>query len=291
MLKFFKTLALSCVLSLTAISAHAETALKPIGENVYDFFSGWYNSLVVVGDNGVLVVDPAWSARAEEMKAAIAKVTDKPITHVVLSHEHYDHAGGTEVFENAEIVCQVTCETIFDLDIIGAAPKKVTTTFEDDLSINLGNKIVELKHIAAGDGVATTVVYVPADQVVATADLYLPGGLTNQKYLDDKNFLGTRLILNEISQWPLKVSLSGHSDNRDPESLKASAAYYNDLYSVVKTELDALIAKGGIGAAFDALLGDLPNQIKLPKYENWKGYNEHLSAHVFRMGMSIAHGG
>ena len=44
--------------------------------------------------DGVVVVDapPSYAAR---IPAAIAEVTDKPITHVVYSHSHSDHIGGT----------------------------------------------------------------------------------------------------------------------------------------------------------------------------------------------------
>ncbi len=54
--------------------------------------------------------------------------------------------------------------------------------------------------------------------------------------------------------------------------------------------------RGTIGAIRQestvALLGgSLSEQVKLPKYEGWNGYKEHLPRHVWRMGMSVLHGG
>lgn len=237
-------------------------------------------------------MDPAWSGRAQEIKKAVAAVTNNPITYVVLTHEHYDHVGGTEVFNGAEIVCHVTCQDIFDLDVLGVAPKKVTKSFKKEMTIDLGAKIVELKHLGAGDGVATTVVYVPDAQVVATTDLYVPLALTDGNYLDDKNYLGTRKILNEVAKWPLKHAISGHSENTAPSALRDNAAFLNDLYAEVKSRLDKALAKGGAPAAFGLLLsGKLSSDVKLPKYASWKGYDAHLAKHVWRMGMSIIHGG
>ena len=109
-------------------------------------------------------------------------------------------------------------------------------------------------------------------------------------WLDDKNYLGTKKILNEIAGWNLKHALSGHSDSTDPAALRENAAFLNDLYDAVKAALDTAMASGGPRAAFDALGGDLPKTLKLPKYTDWKGYDEHLPKHIWRMGMSIMRG-
>jgi hypothetical protein len=277
------------VLILNSNLAYAE--MKALGKNVYMHFSDGYSSLVVVGEKGVLVVDPAWTGRAEKMKADIAGVTDKNVSHVVLTHEHYDHVGGTEVFKKAEIVCHATCQKIFDLDVFGKVPKKVTISFEDNLTIDLGGKIVKLLHIGPGDGVATTIISVPADKVVATADIIDAKALTKAKWIDDRNYLGIRKILNEISSWDVEHAITGHSDSTDPRTIQMAADFNNDLYDAVKAALDAVIAESGPGAAFSSLTGDLPKKISLPKYQDWKGYSENLPGHAWRMGMSIFHGG
>lgn len=289
MIKLIAGLLASAFIATSAMAQ--EIQMKPLGAGAYGYFSDGYNSLVVIGDKGALVVDPAWSARAENIKKAVADVTDKPITHVVLTHEHYDHVGGTEVFKNAKIVCHSTCEKIFELDITGQAPKKVDLTFDEQMTIDLGGKTVELKHLGVGDGFATTVVYVPENQVVATADMYGPKFLTNAMWLEDKNYLGTRKILNEVASWPLKHALSGHSPDTSPVALKENAEYLNDLYEAVKKEIDAAMKAGGPGAVIKALAGPLPNKVKLPKYQDWQGYDQHFPKHVWRMGMSIFHGG
>lgn len=279
------------LLTIASTAKAQEAQLTPIGKNVYHFFSGFFSSIVVIGDKGVLVSDPAWASRATQMKTEIAKLTKKPITHVVLSHEHYDHAGGTEVFAKAAIICHATCAKLFALDTTGNAPKKVSKSFETELTIDLGNKTVELKHLGAGDGVATTIIYVPQDEVVATTDLYSPKSLTAAMWIDDKNYLGTRKILNEVAKWPLKHAISGHSADTSPAALRENAAYLNDLYDAVKRELDAAIATDGRRTWIKLISGPLPKTLKLPKYKDWKGYKEHFPKHVFRMGMSIMHGG
>ncbi|HEU4516342.1 MAG TPA: MBL fold metallo-hydrolase [Steroidobacteraceae bacterium] len=53
------------------------------------------NTTVVIGDKGVLVFDAAGLAiQGERLVAKVAELTDKPITHVAISHWHGDHSMG-----------------------------------------------------------------------------------------------------------------------------------------------------------------------------------------------------
>ncbi len=57
------------------------------------------NTAFIVGADSVLVVDAGPSAAyAEQFLAAIARVTDKPVSHVVITHHHQDHAFGLGAF-------------------------------------------------------------------------------------------------------------------------------------------------------------------------------------------------
>lgn len=63
------------------------------------------NSLVVVNESDVLVVDSHITpATGRALIAAIGKITDKPITTVVNTHFHYDHAHGNQAFGAVTII-------------------------------------------------------------------------------------------------------------------------------------------------------------------------------------------
>ena len=63
------------------------------------------NSLVVVNEDDVLVVDSHITpATGRALIASIRKITDKPITTVVNTHFHYDHAHGNQAFGPVTIV-------------------------------------------------------------------------------------------------------------------------------------------------------------------------------------------
>ena len=275
--------------------------LNELAPNVYHYFSAFYSNLIVLSDDGVLLTDPANTARAQELKEVIAGLTDAPVTHIVLTHEHYDHVGGTGEFDSATVYCHRNCQAIFDLHpsrtdpdiaipILGDVPESITT-YDDAMDLTMGDIVVQLRYLGPGDGDATTVIYLPEQQIVVTSDLYEPRALTAAGFVDDKHFTGVRHILNTISQWPLTHAVNAHSSGTDPQDLRENVQYYNDLYDAVKAEVDAAIAQAG-GAAFGAygLFDTLPQTFQLEQYKDWGNYESALPKHVQRMLLAIYHG-
>jgi len=63
------------------------------------------NALVIVGEEGVAVVDAgAGPDEGRALRAAIREVTGLPVRYVVDTHFHFDHAFGTAAFEGAVVV-------------------------------------------------------------------------------------------------------------------------------------------------------------------------------------------
>ena len=91
----------------------------------------------------------------------------------MLTHEHYDHVGGTGVFPDASVVCHRNCQPAFDIAPLGDVPT-VDETFDDFMEIRVGDKVVELHYLGPGDGEATTIIYMPDEQIVVTSDMYEP---------------------------------------------------------------------------------------------------------------------
>lgn len=294
MRKFIRVAATAIMLSVVGyiqvgpVRGQDAAVVQKLSDNVYSIFHSFYSSLVVIGAEGVLVVDPANSWRAGLLKQEIAKLTDKPVTRIVLTHEHFDHVGGTEVFGGATIIAQENVKAVFGLDPLGVAPDKLDVTFAREHTIDMGTTKVELKHMGAGDGVATTVVYLPSEKIVATADLYDENRLTLGAFLDDKNMLGARAILNEVAGWELNHAVNSHSTGTDPQILRANAKYYNDLYDAVYPKVEET-AKSNPAGLWD-LPASLSETVKLPQYESWGAYDQ-LPHHVRRMVLAIIHGG
>ncbi len=285
---FLNTVLLASLLISASPSYGQDANVQKISANVYSIFIHYYHSLAVIGDKGVLITDPANAVRADILKTEIAKLTKLPVSHIVLSHEHYDHVGGTEVFPNTEIYAQRSTQSVFRLDELGLAPQKVHHPFDTTASISMGGTEVELHHYGAGDGVATTIVHLPKEKVVYSADLYEVGSITDKKWLDDSNYVGSRLILNKLVALKTKYAITAHSLSLDPKHLQLGADFYNDLYDAVEPQVRAAV-KQGFPAVMKAY-EELPQAVKLDKYKEFKNY-DHLPAHVKRMVLSLFHGG
>ena len=90
--------------------AEKKIAFDQIGQGLYACTAeGDPNSGIIVGDDVVMVVDAQPTpAMANELIARVAKVTDKPIKYVLLSHYHAVRTLGAASYKNAEILASDT---------------------------------------------------------------------------------------------------------------------------------------------------------------------------------------
>ncbi|WP_170504827.1 MBL fold metallo-hydrolase [Ruegeria arenilitoris] len=272
----------------SALAAGPEVTTQKLAENVYSMDALHYNSLVVIGEDGVLITDPANPFRAGLLKEEIAKLTDLPVSRIVMTHEHYDHVGGTDVFPNADVVAQENFEMFMDKDPLGMLPDQLDVTFKDALSINMGTTIVDLLHFGPADGIAIAVVHLPEEGIVVTSDMYAPKALTRGLFLTDSNVLGNRQILNELATWDLNYAITTHSGEMGVEHLVEGAEFHNDLYDAVYPTIEQVYQENPAGLVTAVI--ELGETVKLPKYESWENYKD-LGEHVRKMGFAITHGG
>jgi glyoxylase-like metal-dependent hydrolase (beta-lactamase superfamily II) len=126
-------------LSLLALSAHAQQGggqggpgqqappalrVTPLSGGAYWTTGGaGANTGFVVGTNGVIVIDAKMTPdSAKEMLADIAKVTPKPVTHVILTHSDPDHVNGLAGFpKGLTIIAQENCKKEME-DAVNALP-------------------------------------------------------------------------------------------------------------------------------------------------------------------------
>jgi glyoxylase-like metal-dependent hydrolase (beta-lactamase superfamily II) len=77
--------------------------VQDLGSGLYMITDNGYQSMFLVYDRGVVVMDapPSFAVHIPE---AIAKITDKPITHLIYSHSHADHIGGAKALGGHPII-------------------------------------------------------------------------------------------------------------------------------------------------------------------------------------------
>lgn len=83
-------------LALAQVPAAAEPFVThQIRPNLYYIEGGGGHSGVIVGDNGVIVIDAKTTpAGGKELLETISKITPKPVNAVILTHSDADHVNG-----------------------------------------------------------------------------------------------------------------------------------------------------------------------------------------------------
>jgi len=106
-----KILKISIPLALLLLTAAAPTVAQDfnqvqvesqkIAEGVYMLAGAGGNIGVSVGEDGVILIDDQFAPLTDKVKAAVAKISDKPVRFVLNTHWHRDHTGGNEKMGNA----------------------------------------------------------------------------------------------------------------------------------------------------------------------------------------------
>jgi len=138
------------------------------------------NTGIILGKTGVIVIDAKGSPdSAKEVLAQIAKLTPKPVTHVILTHSDGDHVNGLAAFPASVIVIahennKKEQEAALAAGGRGAPPADhlptVLVTKEKETQMLDGVK-VELFHWGPAHTSGDLVVYLPEQKVVFGGDV------------------------------------------------------------------------------------------------------------------------
>lgn len=214
---------------------------------------------LVVGDSGALLIDTgSWPEQGRQIREKAAEIAE--VTHVVVTHRHYDHFFGLPAFADLatighasleqDLLDPAVLEEAFELRIDPSElvlPKRLVNLAA---TVDLGGVHAEIVHFGRGHTAGDLVVVVPERDVVFAGDLV--------ESLDPPQF-GPE---SSIAEWPAAldgilgilsenaVVVPGHGDPVDrvfafDQRARISALYGQAEYLVTQgvPEADAL-AKG-----------------------------------------------
>src|SRR5579862_1054280 len=150
--------------------------LKP---NIYWVEGGGGNTAVIVGANGVIVVDTKTSAAGgKELLADVANITPKPVTTAFLTHSDGDHVNGLAAFpKGLTIIAQENCKTEMQAAPNAAPggaladymPTRTVTRNMEDMTIE--GVHLRVFHFAPAHTSGDLMVYLPDDKIMFTGDI------------------------------------------------------------------------------------------------------------------------
>ena len=169
----------------------AEIETHDLGHGTYMLAGPGGNITVVVGADGVILVDGEYAPLHDKVRAAVGKVTAQPVRYLVDTHFHGDHTGGNGPFskDGATVVAQVNVKrrladgTMNGLTGAKTAPAPTEAlpakTYEDAMVLRLKDRSVQLRHPKNAHTDGDTYVWIADANVLATGDTVTIGRYPN----------------------------------------------------------------------------------------------------------------
>src|ERR1700685_3840917 len=160
-----------------------EIQTTKISDNFYTLDGQGGTIGVLVGPDGIFMVDSQFAPLSQKIAAAIHQISDKPIRFMVNTHVHPDHTGGNENFAKMGV-------TIFSRDELRwrlAHPAPATNgvpgapapaaalpvvTYEGPVTIHMDGEEVHLVPILRAHTDGDTLVYFQNNDVLMTGDYF-----------------------------------------------------------------------------------------------------------------------
>lgn len=274
-----------------------KVSFDQIGTGLYAYTAeGDPNTGVIVGDDGVMVVDAqATPAMADDVIARVTKVTDKPVKYVLLTHFHAVRTLGASAFKGVDILASDATRGLIaergkeDMDSeIARFPRLFrgaetipgltwpTITFPDQTSVWLGRREVRIMHIGRGHTAGDVIAIVPDAGVVFSGDLV---EYKSACYCGDAHFTDWLATLDHLAELQANALVPGRGTALATlEMVKEGIELTSDFIATLYSSVQESVAKGrSLKEAFDFVRLTMD-----PKFKDFAIYEHCLPFSVSR---------
>ena len=256
-----------------AVAQDTKREIRRVTDDVYRFQNQFHVNMFVITGDGVVVTDPINPEAASWLRTEIRQLTDQPITHLVYSHSHGDHAsGGTEYGDVPNVIMHQNAPQEIDL-------VESTIRFSDQLSFTVGSKTFELTYLGPGHGKDLVAMVVRPDNVAFVVDA------VSSKRLFYRDFPGANVDqwanqVRKIDALDFEVMIGGHGPVGVKSDVADGIAYLDELRAAVLQGLKA-------GKSVD----ELKQSVKMEKYRAWASYDNWRELNVEGMARHLVESG
>ena len=223
--------------------------LEQLGDGLYMITDNAYQSMFMVYEDGVVVVDapPSYAARIAQ---GIREVSDKPITHLVYSHSHVDHiAGARSLGAVPTIVAQNETKRLLERARDPNRPLP-TLTFGDRYALKAGSQVLELTYHGDAHEPGNIFIYAPKQQTLMVVDIVFPGWMPWRRFAVAHDVPGYFAQVEEIRKVPFKTFVGGHvARTGTPADVERQIQFMGDLKAAALQALATTKPGEGIDAA------------------------------------------
>ncbi|MDG1288299.1 MAG: MBL fold metallo-hydrolase [Lentibacter sp.] len=268
-----------------------------VGEGLWAFTAeGDPNSGVIIGDESVMIVEAQATPRlAHKVIEKVRSVTDKPISHLVLTHYHAVRVLGASAYGAPEIIMSDAARSMVvergqeDWDSeFQRFPRLFeghesipgltypTTTFSESMTVYLGKRRVDIMHLGRAHTAGDAVVHVPDQNVMFTGDIV---EYHSACYCGDGHFADWGNTLDNIAWFDVDAIAPGRGDALiGKEMVNAAIENTRDFVESTYRPVARVAARGGsLKEAWDACRAECD-----PKFADYAIYEHCLPFNVAR---------
>jgi len=254
-------LALCMAFSLVQ-AQEAKRSITQVTGDVYRFQNNFHVNVFVITGEGVVVTDPIDADAALWLTAEIAKMTSQPLTQLVYSHSHGDHAsGGLAYDEVSTVITHVNAPEEID----GIEP---TLRFSEAMQFTQGSKTFELTYLGPGHGEDLISMVIRPENVGFIVDA------VSSKRLFYRDFPNANIDdwinqVRKVQSLDFDILVGGHGPVGVKSDVDDALAYLQELRAAVLKGLKT-------GKSVD----ELSDSIKMTKYRDWANYDNWLKLNI-----------
>lgn len=251
---------------IVKVSERVHVLLGPIQHANSENQGYMINSTVIIGDNGVVLVDPGGTDEVGLfIKQQIRKITQKPITHVINTHPHGDHYLGNIAFPEATIVSSEKCrdlviqtgdewvrlmENLVGRQFPNTKPVTASIVYPALSKTNFkANGIDLILWVPLGSHTAgDLMIYMPDEKILIAGDVLVNGLVPTMQDGFVKNWIS---VLEEIEQSDAEIFVPGHGALMERSQVKSLHDAIARFYSGVREGYRADLSESEIREKLD----------------------------------------
>jgi glyoxylase-like metal-dependent hydrolase (beta-lactamase superfamily II) len=231
-----------------------EIKAEKLNDTTYMLTGAGGNIGLSVGEDAVFIIDDQFAPLVPKIKAAIARITPKPVQFVMNTHFHFDHTGGNEALgkEGAWIVAhdnvrkRMTSDQV--MSFIGArqptAAKSAlpVITVAGSVSFHINGDEVHAFHVPAAHTDGDLIVHFRKSDIVHMGDVYFNGFYPFIDFGSGGTADGVIAAVDRVLALATDKTkiIPGHG----PLASKADLQTYRDLLATVTQRIKKLRAEG-----------------------------------------------
>ena len=223
-----------------------------IAENLDLIKGAGGNVAVLRGPDGLLVVDSQIPARGKEVLETARRIGGKPVSTLINTHWHFDHAGGNEFFGRAGATIVATATTrkrlstdqyteAFKLTTPASPPIALPSFTAEQAAFHVGNETVHLAAVPPAHTDGDLIVHFTTHDVIHTGDLFSNGFYPNID-ASSRGWIGGMIaaadIILKLAKPTTKI-IPGHGPMGTPSDLEAFRAMLITVHDRLAPMLDA----------------------------------------------------